>query len=286
MTYENRLPVNYAFGTLTNAAAISDTTLTSADFATGLPSGLSTTTYVPVTLQDPSTKAFEIVWANAHTASATTATVLRGREGTTARAWGAGTLWTVSPTLRDGVLPIANRAALPSDPHVGLRCFVQDEQIVLERTLTAWIEFVHSPVAHLRQTVAQPLTNNTYTPITFGTEDIDSHAGHDTGANTSRYTAPRAGRYQLSGGVGFDVSAGGFRATRWTKNGVVIDGSGITLPNNGSGTYCPIPARTLMVTLALGDYVELIGWQNSGGTLNTVVVAENQSSMTVEYAGP
>jgi len=138
VTYENRLPINYAFGQLTGAAAISDTTLTSTDFATGLSTGLSTTNYVPMTLQDPSTKLYEIVWVNAHTASASTCTVVRGKEGTSARAWGTGTLWTVAPTLRDGVLPVANRAALPADPHVGLRAFIQDEQVVVERTLTSW----------------------------------------------------------------------------------------------------------------------------------------------------
>jgi hypothetical protein len=140
LTYESRLPVNYAFGVLTSAAAISDTTLTSTDFATRLPSGLSTTTYVPITLQDPSTGLFEIVWANAHTAAATTCTVLRGREGTSARAWGSGTLWVVAPTLRDGVLPVANAAALPADPHVGLRAFLQDTQTRVEYVLNVgWL---------------------------------------------------------------------------------------------------------------------------------------------------
>jgi hypothetical protein len=141
VTYENRLTLNYAFGTLTSAAALGDPTLTSTDFATGLPTlAAGTTTYIPVTLQDPTTKIYEIVWVNAHTAAATTATVLRGREGTTARAWGSGTLWTVSPTLRDGVLPVTTRSALPVDPHIGLRAEIQDEQVVVEYALSVgWL---------------------------------------------------------------------------------------------------------------------------------------------------
>lgn len=140
MTYENRLPQNYSFGTLTQAAAISDTTLTSTDFATRLPSGLSTTNYVPMVLQDPSTGNYEVVWVNAHTASATTCTVVRGKESTSARAWANGTLWTVSPTLRDGMLPVANRAALPADPHVGMRAYIQDEQVAVEYVLNVgWL---------------------------------------------------------------------------------------------------------------------------------------------------
>jgi hypothetical protein len=138
VTYENRLIANYAFGQLSQAASVSDVVLNSADFATALPSGLSTTTYVPVTLQDQSARIFETVWANAHTASATTATVVRGREGSTARAWPSGTLWTLAPTIRDGAYPVANRAALPTDPQVGLRAALQDEQVISEWGVAGW----------------------------------------------------------------------------------------------------------------------------------------------------
>jgi hypothetical protein len=138
LTYENRLSANYTFGVLTSAAATPDTTLTSTDFSARLASGLSTTTYVPITLQDSSTGNFEIVWANAHTAAATTCTVLRGREGTSARAWASGTLWVVAPTLRDVMLSVANRAALPADAHVGMRCELQDEQAMVEKTLAGF----------------------------------------------------------------------------------------------------------------------------------------------------
>lgn len=136
MTYEQRQPLNYSFGTLSNAAAISDTTLTSTDFSSGLPSGLSTTLYVPVVLQDPSTKVFEVVWVTAHTAAATTATVIRAREGTTARAWGSGTLWTVSPTIRDGILT-ATAATIPTDLHTGAMVLETDTGIVKRKSPTA-----------------------------------------------------------------------------------------------------------------------------------------------------
>lgn len=131
MTYESRLNLNYTFGTLNAAASSSDTTLSSPDFGV-LPPTLSTASYVPITLQDPGLKVYEIVWANAHAAGASTVTVVRGKEASAARAWPAGTLWTVTPTLRDGVLPVATRSALPTDPHGGLRCYLQDEQLIVE----------------------------------------------------------------------------------------------------------------------------------------------------------
>ncbi|WP_103344082.1 hypothetical protein [Amycolatopsis sp. CA-126428] len=129
--YELRVPANYLFGQLTNPAAISDTTMVSTDFA-ALQSGLSTNLYIPITLQDPANKNFEIVWATAHTGASNTITVVRGREGSTARAWPASTLWACAPTLRDSVLPVANAAALPADPHVGLRTLQLDTQVALQ----------------------------------------------------------------------------------------------------------------------------------------------------------
>jgi hypothetical protein len=141
VTYENRLPVNYAFGTLSVAAAISDTTLQSSAFATAIPTmSAGTTNYVPIVLQNPSTGVYEIVWVNAHSASSTTVTVVRGKETTAAQAWPSGTLWTVAPTLRDVVLPVTTRSALPADPHVGMRAYIQDEQVQVQYVLNVgWL---------------------------------------------------------------------------------------------------------------------------------------------------
>lgn len=141
MTYENRLPVNYGMGTLSVAAAISDTTLQSSAFATVIPTMTAgTTNYVPLVLQNPSTLAFEIVWINAHSASSTTVTVVRGKEGTSAQAWPSGTLWTIAATLRDVVLPVTTRSALPTDPHVGMRAYIQDEQVQVQYVLNVgWL---------------------------------------------------------------------------------------------------------------------------------------------------
>lgn len=132
MSYEVRQTVDYAFGTLTAGAAISDLTLTSADFSAKIPSGLSTTDYVPIALQNPSTGSFEIVWATAHSGTSATVTVARGKEGTSAQAWPSNTLWTVAATRRDGVLPVSTRTALPTDPHAGLRCLIMDEEVIVE----------------------------------------------------------------------------------------------------------------------------------------------------------
>lgn len=132
MAYEYRTPADFLFGSLTNAAAVSDTSLSSADFGT-LGSGYSSAVYLPIVLLNPATKTHEKVWLTAHTAGATTATVLRGCEGTQAQAWPAGTQWIVAPTIRDGLMP-SSSSALPTDGHVGLRAILNDKGEVWERT--------------------------------------------------------------------------------------------------------------------------------------------------------
>ena len=130
MSYETRLTLNYTFGTLSAAVGPGDVTLTSPDFV-GLPE-LSTIIYLPITLQDPSLKVHEIVWARSHLTGATTVVTVRAQEGTAARSWPAGTLWTIAPTVRDGLSVVANQAALPATPHGGCRCYLQDEQRIVE----------------------------------------------------------------------------------------------------------------------------------------------------------
>lgn len=137
------------------------------------------------------------------------------------------------------------------------------------------------PIAILRQTSVQSLASGTGTAITFTTEDLDSVNGHSTSSNTSRYTCMAAGVYEFSGGVSITGSATGRRACWWVKNGVDVVGSEATLSAGDDAGNLVVPARTIQVSLAVNDYVELYGYQDSGGSLNTVVVGSGQSSMYV-----
>lgn len=136
MTFEQRAPRDYFSGTLSVAASISDTTLTSAAFS-ALPNTFSTTVYLPLVLHDPSANLYEAVWVTAHTTSSTSVTVVRGREGSTARAWSSGTRVICPPTIRDAQASYT-RAALPSDAHYGMRALVTDENVINERSIAGW----------------------------------------------------------------------------------------------------------------------------------------------------
>lgn len=79
----------------------SATTLASAALA-ALPVITSGVSYIAITLDpDGVAGAPEIVWLTAHSASATTATIARGKENTTARAHNQDIRWVHGPTARD-----------------------------------------------------------------------------------------------------------------------------------------------------------------------------------------
>jgi hypothetical protein len=142
------------------------------------------------------------------------------------------------------------------------------------------------PQAILRQAVAQSLTTATMTAITFDAEDLDTNvagtAQHDNVTNNSRFTAVYAGWYQVSGGLGVASNVTNRRATRFAVNGTFLNGTGIYLPANPTGT-CEIPTRTHAVFLNVGDYVEMQGYQDSGGALLTAAATDTMSTMYVRW---
>lgn len=129
-----RQPSDYLFGTLSNAAATSDTSISSTQFA-NLGTQYSASLVLPIVLHNPALGTHEVVWANNHGAGSQSLTVIRGKEGTAAQAWPAGTQWICAPTAaRDG-LSVTTAASLPSDAHVGMEVALIDIGIVVEQTL-------------------------------------------------------------------------------------------------------------------------------------------------------
>lgn len=129
-----REPLDYTYGTLSSAAAIGDTSISSAAFAalgTGYTAGTNPVV-LPIVLGNPATGAHEVVWVTGHTAASTSVTVVRGKESTSAQAWPSGTQWVCAPTAtRDG-LAFMSAAALAglTDAHVGMRALEIDTGLV------------------------------------------------------------------------------------------------------------------------------------------------------------
>lgn len=138
------------------------------------------------------------------------------------------------------------------------------------------------PLCIVRQTVAQSIGNASFTPLTFTTEDADDLAMHSTVTNTTRVTAVYPGWYQLSGQVGHGVSSTGRRGCLWSRNGTQLNASqALTTASISGGSGTVQVATTTLAYLAVGDYVELQCYQDSGANLTTNVNTTGQSSAAV-----
>jgi hypothetical protein len=127
------------------------------------------------------------------------------------------------------------------------------------------------------------LTTATFVTIAFNTERFDQAGGaastqHDTVTNNSRLTCLYAGIYQITGQAQIESSnAGTTRALRIRLNGSTPIGQTQIV----ASAFPVAPADlvlncTALYSLAVNDYVELQGYQDTGVTRN-VFLAGNIS---------
>lgn len=121
------------------------------------------------------------------------------------------------------------------------------------------------------RTTTQNITTATVTAIGFDSETspgFDTGTIHDTATNNSRFTVPTggAGKWTASGGGVWDTNVTSVnRYVWWRLNGSTdVPGSAVLLPPSTSGlneqAVCPA------LLLADADYLEMVVYQDSGGT--------------------
>lgn len=288
--YDQRTAVDDKFGQLTAGVTSLDTTLTSPDFAS-LPSDLTVTKYMPVTLADDSARTYETVWITGHSAGSNAVTVVRGREGSTARAWATGSAWRMAPTVRD-LLPGLTRATLPGDGHLGMRAMLTDEggRVVI-KTEAGW-QSVLAPFGHVGctdgfQAIGASLSNGAYVVFSAAQELV----GGMTFSNANdALVVPIAGRYLITGK---------WYATGGSLYQVIGD---VTINNNAippaagnragcqttfwkqdSGDY--VGGISVVRRLAAGDNLRL--WMALGAAASTYgTTGYNGSYLEALYVGP
>lgn len=131
---------------------------------------------------------------------------------------------------------------------------------------------------------SQSIPTTTFTPMSLDTEVVDSDGGHSTVTNTSRYTCQVAGLYLLTGSVVFPITGTGVR-------GVSIGLNGATTGLAGSEQLVPVGAvfaTTATATptyarLAVGDYVQIMGFQNSGSAIATTTIGAAYTSFSAQW---
>ncbi len=143
------------------------------------------------------------------------------------------------------------------------------------------------PHAHLRRDSNQSVASGgSGTAVQYTVEDVDTDpdgvGGHSVDTNPSRWTARYAGWYALNGGVGWSPNATGRRGCWWAKNGAQVNGSYSIGPATASASTV-VTARDILLYLAVGDYVELIAYQDSGGPVLLSGVTTEQPTMTVRW---
>lgn len=142
---------------------------------------------------------------------------------------------------------------------------------------------VNRPIAALKQTSTQSLTTATFTGITFDTELLDRDGQHSTSVNTDRVIiGTTLGWYKVTGTVAFAGNATGTRRAAIYLNGAVSNGYAIVTPN---ATFTSVTVMALVQATVSTDYVQLMGWQDSGVALSTAASSGFQSYLTVEWIG-
>ena len=133
------------------------------------------------------------------------------------------------------------------------------------------LRFISSPPkdvsVRVYNSADQSIANAANTALTFDTEDWDTHAQHSISSNTNRLTCKVAGKYLISGCVRWNGHATGERSIIITKNaGQAQLAQFREFPGHANDIYSLI---STIANLAVGDYVELVGFQSSGAALNS-----------------
>lgn len=124
-------------------------------------------------------------------------------------------------------------------------------------------------------------TGTTFTSVTLDSEYVDTEGGHSTVTNTSRYVCQVAGWYWCHGSMNFPTNSTGNRSLQLAVNGSTYPGTSVLLAAPAGNSWIGMTAG--LVQLAVGDYLELQAFQNSGGTLTTTVISGIQPTLSAVW---
>lgn len=129
---------------------------------------------------------------------------------------------------------------------------------------------------------AQTINNGSLTAIEYNAETYDTDGFHSTTTNPSRMTIPtgKGGYYVLHVMLTYSENSGGFRDLRFYKNGSelqMLRTAGQPNTSASTGMFASYAGN-----FVAGDYLEVFGYQNSGGSLD---IGANTNSFTLYKVG-
>ena len=133
------------------------------------------------------------------------------------------------------------------------------------------------------KSAAQSTTSSTPTAVTYDTELYDTDGYHSTVSNTERFTVPagKAGYYLFTGSIQWTTGLTGYRDIYLMLNASTVIAMAFAIVDNAG---YPTPQNTVIVYLAVGDYVWMTGEQSSGGAL-TMRSGRGCTMMSLGYLG-
>jgi hypothetical protein len=184
----------------------------------------------------------------------------------------------------------ARTTALASVLAEGMISYLKDTNSTEYYSGSAWVAIGGTPTitfagCRLEKSANQSIANSTDTSLTWDTETFDTNTFHSTVTNTSRITIPsgKAGYYQFNVNIGWAASSTGIRDLNISKNGTRFQ----YFTFNGQATNSQSFAYSATAYGTVGDYFEIVVFQNSGGALNILsnVLATGTSSFSCAYLG-
>lgn len=126
---------------------------------------------------------------------------------------------------------------------------------------------LNTPFAQIYQNSAQSIANAPASPyplVSFDTATFNNDGAWSSGANT-RWTCQTGGTYRVSGQIAFSNNGTGVREAQLAVNASILQTFNASA-NSGVATQVIIP--TFSMHFAVGDYITIGAYQNSGGALN------------------
>jgi hypothetical protein len=136
-----------------------------------------------------------------------------------------------------------------------------------------------TPRAYVYRSAATSMANftTTWSIITFEAEVYDIVQSGDTPMHDNATTPERtfirtSGKYEISGAIEYAANATGIRSIMIRKNSAGSDTGGTliatsTQGNAGASGPTSVPLPVVEEAFTAGDYLEVFGRQNSGGSL-------------------
>uniref|UniRef100_UPI002ADE41EC hypothetical protein n=1 Tax=Bellilinea sp. TaxID=2838785 RepID=UPI002ADE41EC len=156
----------------------------------------------------------------------------------------------------------------------------KDSASVFNINLDGFIEKSTAISCKAIRTTAQSIPNNAWTAISFTQALTDQRpsgiSAQWSSGTPTRITCQIAGSYYIYGNVLFSANTTGARMVGIRRNGTTI--LAVTTANPVGGGLATILNLSVKLDLVVGDYIELMVFQNSGGNLNITYDSANPHS--------